>query len=231
MIANIARRQLSDYDRRCPGTIFADPGFTLSVEDAYAVQREVAALRVARGEALAGYKVGCISPAMQQQLGISHPVFGHVFHLELHASGVALRAGDYAELGIEAETAVQIGPGLSIEAMFPVLELHNVVLRGPSRTAAELIANNALHAGVVMPIRMPACEGEAIAVYRNSELLGTAECSGVRASIALVAAHVALMPGQILLTGSRLPLFPARPADRFVIECQGVPVVIADVRE
>ena len=36
-----------------------------------------------------------------------------------------------------------------MESIFPVLELHNLILRGDPPNGHELIANNAIHAGVV----------------------------------------------------------------------------------
>jgi hypothetical protein len=59
-----------------PGTLFA--GFendhaAMTIEDAYRLQMEVARLREQRGEPIAGYKIGCISPTMQAQLGLDRP--------------------------------------------------------------------------------------------------------------------------------------------------------------
>ena len=77
-IEALARRQLADYDARCPGTIFADPEFNPSVADAYRLQIATAGLRVERGEAVAGYKIGCVSATVRKQLNVEHPVFGYV---------------------------------------------------------------------------------------------------------------------------------------------------------
>ena len=74
---------LKDFDAHRPGTIFEDSELNLSINDAYDLQFEVAALRESRGERVAGYKIGCISATMQKQLGIDHPVFGHVWDLSL----------------------------------------------------------------------------------------------------------------------------------------------------
>ena len=133
------------------GRFSSDPAFTLTLAEAFEVQRQVAALRAARGEAVAGYKIGCISEAVQRQLGLDRPAFGHIFATELHPSGAVLDARAFDGLAIEGEFAVRIGGDLSIASVFPVIELHNNVFRGPVPTSQELIANNALHAGVVLP--------------------------------------------------------------------------------
>src|SRR5438034_10701690 len=104
-LESIARRQLADYDAHRPGTIFADVGFRLTLREAYQVQMRVASLRESRGESIAGYKVGCVSESVQKQLGITEPVFGHLFAGETHRSGVSLDAARFDHLAIEGEFA------------------------------------------------------------------------------------------------------------------------------
>ncbi len=231
-IEEIAHRQLADYDAHQPGRIFEDCGPALSIAEAFEVQRRVAAMRAARGEAIAGYKIGCLSEAVQQQLGLDRPVFGHVFATELHRSGAVLDAALFSSLAIEGELAVRIGADLAIATVFPVIELHNALFRGAVRSSQELIANNTLHAGVILPAVEisrpdPAEFGRSpIFVFRNGELLGSATGSampgGPAASVDEVAGHLAttggaLAPGQIVLTGSPLPLYPVGPGDHVVV--------------
>ena len=159
-IEQLARRQLSDYDRHQPGTLFAGYSIPMTVDDAYALQMAVARLRVERGEPVAGYKVGCVSPAVQAQLGLDRPVFGHVFATEIHGSGAVLNPDDFVGLAIEGEFAVRIArdipdahwlkvhPDEAISSAFAVIELHNYVFQNTPHNAQELIGNNAIHAGV-----------------------------------------------------------------------------------
>jgi 2-keto-4-pentenoate hydratase len=57
----LARRQWHDYTQRTPGTYFGEEHAELSLDQAYAVQMEVARLRgEGGGDAVVGYKVGCI---------------------------------------------------------------------------------------------------------------------------------------------------------------------------
>ncbi|MFP6670832.1 MAG: hypothetical protein VB857_05390, partial [Pirellulaceae bacterium] len=85
-INQLAAQQLRDRDAGTPGTIFAKP-ISLTSEQAYAVASEVSRLRAARGERIVGYKVGCTSSGIQQQLGINDPVFGYLFESESWPSG------------------------------------------------------------------------------------------------------------------------------------------------
>ena len=248
-IGDFAKRQLADYDAHDPGRVFEDAGVSMTIAEAYRVQMEVAALRVARGEPVAGYKIGCVSDAVQRQLGFNRPVFGYLFASEIYRSGAMIDSGAFASLAVEAEFAARIAadipdaswlrehPDRSIAALFPVIELHNHVFRGATRTAQELIANNAMHAGVVLPAiegsprDTVALTGESISLFRNAELLGTAAGSsvpgGFPCSLLKVAEHLAtfgvqLKQNQIVLTGSPLPLYPARPRDHILVRRSNV---------
>ncbi len=256
-IAQIARRQLEDYDAHQPGLVFADGPFQLTVDEAYAVQMHVAALRAARGEAIAGYKIGCLSEPVQRQLNLDRPVFGHVFASELYGSGVSLDPANFECLAIEGEFAVRIAEDVAgstplpetperwIASVFPVIELHNFVFRRAIRTAQELVANNALHAGVILPSIDDEERNGAelspgvISVFRNGELLGTAAgeslVRGLLASVLQIAGHVGsfggvLRRGQILLTGSPLPLYPVGTGDHITV-CCGSTEVTAYLRQ
>jgi len=242
----IAARQLDDYDRRHPGLIFAEPDFSLSVEQSYELQFEVARLRERRGERLAGYKIGCISRSMQNQLGLDRPVFGHVWESELHASGSVLGTASFDGLAVEGEFAVRLAADVpSVEwfqhhpevlmAGFVVIELHNYVFRGSAANrAAELIANNAIHAGVVLPVEetplrhADALLGAAVRVLRGGELLGEATGrqleGGPVPGIVRLVGHLAqhgrrLRRGQLVLTGSPLPLWRVSSGDLIEVQC------------
>ena len=156
----LAARMLRDYDRHTPGTPFAD-GLRLSIDDAYRLQACVARRRQARGERVVGYKIGCVAPVNQARHGLSHPVWGRLWSSEQHPSGMTLPQGDFANVAVEAELGVTLGRDVGHDArgvaevaatvarVVVAVELHNLVLRGGDPTGPELIANNAIHAGVV----------------------------------------------------------------------------------
>src|SRR5271156_5366597 len=108
-LADLADRQWRDYSAREPGTCFADPGFVLDLPQAYELQRAVSALRVAAGNRIVGYKVGCTGPGTVAQFGMEGPIRGCLYESEVRHSGDALEAADYAHLAIEGEMALQIG--------------------------------------------------------------------------------------------------------------------------
>jgi len=61
-LKTLAVRRCPDYQRVRPGSAFADPELSLSLDEAYAVQMELA-LRCAAGDAVAGYKADALAQA------------------------------------------------------------------------------------------------------------------------------------------------------------------------
>ena len=152
---------LEDYDNKNPGTIFKNK-IKLSNEDALLVQSNVARLRKKRGEQIIGYKIGCISRDTQKKMGFTQPASGYLWKSELHQSGIKLNKKDYTNPAMEAEFGVilnrDIKPELSsidyildsIEIIYPLIEIHNLIFYGQEPFGSELLANNAIHAGVVL---------------------------------------------------------------------------------
>jgi 2-keto-4-pentenoate hydratase len=255
-IEQLAKRQLDDYDRHQPGGLFAGYPIPMTVEDAYGLQMAVARLRVQRDEPVAGYKVGCISPVMQAQLGLDRPVFGFVFETEMRSSGAVLNPGEFDGLAIEGEFAVRIArdipnadwlrshPDEALSSGFAVIELHNYAFRNTPHNAQELIGNNAIHAGVVIPQAEPRLSNSAalsdatIQVSINGTTLGTADGralpEGPFGSVVRLAEHLAgfgrlLQRGQLVLTGSALPLYRVTVGERIEVSCDRSGTVIAFV--
>jgi 2-keto-4-pentenoate hydratase len=132
--AGLAKRQLQDYHPREPGTCFAESGFVLALGAAYELQAAVPVLRVAAGDRVIGYKVGCTGPGTVAQFGMAGPIRGYLYESEVRQDGAALAAADFAQLAIEGEMALRIGDHGEIAGAFPVIELHHFVFRGPRKT-------------------------------------------------------------------------------------------------
>lgn len=252
-IEQLAKRQLCDYDRHKLGGLVSGYSIPMTVDEAYALQMAVARLRVQRGEPVAGYKVGCISPVMQAQLGLDRPVFGHVFETECHTSGVVLNPANFDGLAVEGEFAVRIARDIpnanwlrthtdeAISSGFAVIELHNYVFRNTPQNAQELIGHNAIHAGVILPpSEPPLCSPSAlvdsrIRVSRNGAILGIADGralpEGPFGSVVLLAEHLAgfgltLQGRQIVLTGSLLPLYHVSGGEQIEVSCDTSEAVV-----
>ncbi len=160
-LENYAHKILSDYDSKTPGRIFKDK-IRLSNQDAWRIQSAVTDLRQRRGEEVIGYKIGCVAKETQDKMGFTKPAWGRLWKSELHSDGVLLKKDNYANPAMEAEFGIilnrDIEPELvsfdyilnSIETIHPLIEIHNLIFHGNSPLGAELLANNAIHAGVVL---------------------------------------------------------------------------------
>ena len=157
----ISNKILEDYDNKNPSIIFKDK-IKITSQDALIIQSNVARLREKRGEKVIGYKIGCISKDTQKKMGFNQPACGYLWKSELYASGVELNKKDYTNPAMEAEFGVilnrDIKPDLasfdyilqSIEGIYPLIEIHNLVFYGNEPYGAELLTNNAIHAGVIL---------------------------------------------------------------------------------
>jgi len=229
-------RQWRDYQRGTPGTAFADPEISLTLDEAYQVQMGVAGLRCTAGDAVAGYKVGCIGPGVVEQFGMSGPIHARLFSSEIRRSGEALRHIAYTNPAIEGEMALRVGADGQITTMFPVIELHQFVFRAPQKTLAELVANNGINVGVVIPAHLEtarpddwlgACE---LSVAINGV---TIDCGalwampdGAREVVEWLSGDLgrfdaALKPGDLVLAGTPLGLHPVQPGDHVAVSVDG----------
>jgi 2-keto-4-pentenoate hydratase len=244
-LAAWARCLLADLDARTPWRSFVPPD-ELSLERAYALQAEVARLREGRGERVIGYKIGCTSRAIQVQLGIREPIFGRLFDTGDVAAGSTIQHAEYANLAIEGELAIRLSRDLpsiplpddeyidAIASVFPVIELHHFVLPPDRPPLAALIASGGMHAGLVRARDETTCAGAlpmvpVLDVTINDCILGTTDepwtMGSPAATLRWLTARLAerglqLARGQVILTGSPLPLFPVKPGSRIVVRAR-----------
>jgi 2-keto-4-pentenoate hydratase len=239
----LAQRMVADYDARIPGHFVGEPPNLLAAQ-AYTLQAEIARLREERGEKVIGYKVGCTSRVIQEQLGVTEPIFGRLWDTECHPSGVHLSSARYANLAVEGEMAVRLAKGLphephsaaecreAIALVFPVIELHHYVLPGGWPPGSWLIASNGLHAGFVSAEAQTRCSGLAGFAHSLSIRINEVEVGAVAdaetlnlplSSLRWLAGRLAqlglqLCKGQVILTGSPMKLYPVSPGSRIVVE-------------
>jgi 2-keto-4-pentenoate hydratase len=254
-IRRMALSMLADYDARTPGKMFSRP-VDLTIPQSYELQNEIARLREERGEKIIGYKIGCTSKSIQEQLGVAEPIFGRIFDTGCFRSGVRLIHERYANLAVEAELAVRVSrdlPGVSLSddeileavaAVFPVIELHHYVLRSSRPSCLELIANNGMHAGFVLAdeeVGYPGLPQSAggLSIRINGTVVGAAAQpwtmgSSVK-SLRWLAARLAdfglrLERGQTILTGSPMKLYPVTPGSKIVVEAPALGMSRAEDR-
>ena len=136
---------------------------TATVDEAYLAQDAAIAFRVARGETVTGYKVGCTSKSIQQQLGLTEPYCGKVMSPHVIAeSNAPVHRNDFVALAIEPELVIRFGRDLdpdrltdaeiiaAIEMISPGIELHHFKFWQGRPSSQELIVSNGLFAGLVI---------------------------------------------------------------------------------
>lgn len=239
---HLALALLSDFDAARSGRLPVQP-VRMTAEEAYELQTEITRLRVQRGEKVIGYKIGCTSKVIQDQLRVDGPIFGRLFDTGCYRSGVRLSHGAYANLAVEGELAIRLSRDLpdtclgedecwqAIGQVFPVIELHHYVMDGAGSPGPELIARNAMHAGFVLAEQsFPFGRGTVaptLSIHIGGIRVETVDdiglIAGVRQRLPWLAQRLAgcglsLCAGQTILTGSPMPLLPVGPGCKIVVE-------------
>ena len=240
----LANRQLDDYKKVNPGTCFGDPEFELGIDVAYRLQDAVTGLRLKEGDGVAGYKIGCIGSDIKSQFGMSGPIRGTIFKSEILSNGQELSAQSYCNLAIEAEMAFTVGDNGQIQDVFPVIELHNLIFRGPKKTLAELIANNGINAGVIMPDREMRNLNELdraaeISLKINNLTFTTTEIWPIKNTphgslewleTNLISHDLKVCSGNLVLAGTTLGLYPVQTGDVITVSLNGHALVMCSVK-
>jgi 2-keto-4-pentenoate hydratase len=253
-LRDLARLILADLDARQPGRCGGSLA-GLTIAQAYSLQQAVSTLREQRGERVIGYKIGCTSRPIQVQLGVKEPIFGRLFDTGCHPSGVRLPSARYANLAIEGELAIRLSQDLprgplsdeeytgAIGSVLPVIELHHYVLPRNGHPVTALIASGGMHAGLVLAVQETTCPGRVpmvkdLDVKINDRLVGKTRepwtMGGPATTLRWLSARLAewdlqLRRGQVVLTGSALPLFPVKPGSRIVAEARPLGMSSAEI--
>ena len=155
--------ELADADRTrtlIPLLTARNPGMT--VEDAYAVQREWAVRGIADGRRLVGRKIGLTSKVMQVATGITEPDYGVIFDDMVIESGSSVEFDRFTNVRIEVELAFVLrerleGPEVTLfdvldatAYIVPALEILNSHIALDGRTIVDTISDNAAMGAMVI---------------------------------------------------------------------------------
>lgn len=224
-------------------------GAGLTIDDAYAISLDVMARRQADGERVIGKKIGVTSPAVQDMLGVHQPDFGFLTDRMWVRSGVVdMDALGLIQPRAEAEIAFILkapltGPGVTAaqvlaatEAIAPCFEIVDSRIDDWKIGIVDTVADNA-SCGVFAlgDARVdPAAHdlpGLKVVVRKNgaplSEGYGEAVQGSPLEAVAwlantLGAYGVTLDAGDVILSGSLVPLAPATRGDLFEMDLEGV---------
>jgi len=227
-------------------------GLNLSLDDAYAISLGLLNRRLRAGEKVIGKKIGVTSKAVQDMLGVHQPDFGFLTDRMHITNGVAVRlAEQMIQPRAEAEIALILsgdltGPGVTpidvlaaTEWIAPCFEIVDSRISRWDIGIVDTVADNASCGVFVLgDARVNPREHDLanlkVQVRKNdqplSEGLGSAVQGSPLASVAWLANTlgrygVSLKAGEIILSGSLVPLEPVKAGDRFWAELIGVGTV------
>jgi len=207
----------------------------LSLADAYRVQDQVTALRLADGEKLAGWKLGYTSAVMRAQMGVEAPNFGPLTDAMLLGSPAVLPAGAL-QPRVEPEIGLRLGRRLTgpcsvsdvlgaCDAALACLEVVDSVWPGYRFTLEDNTADGSSAAWVVVGPAMPVSDLAAlpVALSVDGEVVergtGAAASGHPAAGVAWLAEQLAgreraLEAGDLIITGGLTSAHPLEPGRR-----------------
>ncbi len=195
-------------------------GAEVGLETAYAIQAALG-----EGREVKGYKLGLISAAKQEQMGIDFPIYGRVYPEMLLESPVSLSR--FIQPRLEPELAVVLGdevppeaaPGaasLAVGGLFLAIDFLDSIWEGYRFSISDVVADNTSGGGFLLgerPLDVP-LEGR-LSLYLDGELLteGPLEALGnLDERLLWLAGEVGgLEAGQVVFLGSPAAALEARP--------------------
>lgn len=232
--------------RTVPPLIARDPNLT--IDDAYAISLDFLSRRRAEGERVVGKKIGVTSKAVQDMLGVHQPDFGFLTDW-MHVEGeIDIAAKKLIQPRAEAEIAFILaeglqGPGVTSEqvvdatqSIAPCFEIVDSRIEDWKIGIVDTVADNA-SCGVFVLGEARADPREydlpslKVSVTKNGAPLSEGVGAAVQGNPAQAVAWLAntlgeygvtLDAGDIILSGSLVPLEPAVAGDVFEMELHGV---------
>lgn len=249
----LAQRLLQVYRDRRP-TEPLSPGLEAApLELAYRIQQRQVSEWEAQGDIVKGHKVGLASRAIQRQMGVSQPDFGHLTTSMFHLEHQPIPAERFLQPRIEPEVAFVLGAPLSgpgvtaaeaaraVDFVLPALEIVDSRIDNWRIGIFDTISDNASSGGVVLgsrPVRLDQVDlrlagctlhinGELVATGAGGAVLGSPLAALVWLANTVGPLGVTLQPGHVVLPGSMTRAFPIAPGDTITTRIAGVGDVTA----
>lgn len=222
----------------------------IQVEDAYQISLHMLQRRLADGEHVIGKKIGVTSKVVQEMLGVFQPDFGFLTSTMQVANGhtLSLQRDGLIQPRAEAEIAFMLkadlqGPGVTLEDVLtatdwvaPCFEIVDSRIRDWKIKIGDTVSDNASCGVFVIgdahidPYALDLAQA-AMEMRKNGEIMARGLGSAVQGHPAQAVAWLAntlgaygipFKAGEIILSGSLSPLFPAAPGDSFWMEIGGM---------
>jgi 2-keto-4-pentenoate hydratase len=231
-------------------------GELTDIAQAYEVQLLQIEARVLAGRRVVGRKIGLTSPAVQRQLGVGEPDFGHLTDEMVFGDNSVLAHADLRQPRIEAEIALILGADLDMANatvadviaatayVMPALEVVASRIGDWKIGILDTVADNA-SAGVVV-LGGPARRLEGLdlsncamtmAINNKTASQGHGrDCLGSPLNAAAWLARTShalghpLCAGEVILTGALGPMCPVQPGDAVHATIEGLGTVSVSFR-
>ena len=221
----------------------------ITIEDAYRISRHVLERRLGDGERVIGKKIGCTSKPVQRMLDVHQPDFGWLTDRMAYATGCEMPISrELIQPRAEGELAFVLkrelaGPGVTAEDVIAAtdhvkacFEIVDSRIDAWKIRIEDTIADNA-SSGLFLvgneevdprKIDFYAC---GMVVEKNGEILSTGAGAAALGSPAYCVAWLAntlatfdvpLCAGEVILSGSLVPLESVVPGDRMKVTIGGV---------
>ncbi|RLW66906.1 MAG: 2-oxopent-4-enoate hydratase [gamma proteobacterium symbiont of Stewartia floridana] len=221
----------------------------ITIEDAYHISLRMVNRRVESGETIIGKKIGVTSKAVQNMLNVHQPDFGYLTDRMVYGNGDEMPISEQLiQPRAEGEIAFMlkrdlIGPGVSnadvlraTEAVIPCFEIVDSRIRDWKIKIQDTVADNAscglfvLGDKAVDPRKVDLATAGMV-VEKNGELLSTGAGAAALGSPVNCVAWLAntlgsfgipLKAGEVILSGSLVPLEPVVAGDFMRVEIGGI---------
>lgn len=221
----------------------------LTINDAYYISLQMLRRREADGEKVVGKKIGVTSAPVQEMLGVFQPDFGFLTDvMEVANGGEIPIAGHLIQPRAEAEIAFKLktdlkGPGVTeqdvldaTDLIFPCFEIVDSRIDNWKITITDTVADNASCGVFVLgdkgvdPRDFDLPNLTAV-VKKNGEFLSEGKGSAVQGNPLTAVAWLAntlgefgipFNAGEVILSGSLVPLEPMVAGDHVSMELSGI---------
>jgi 2-oxopent-4-enoate/cis-2-oxohex-4-enoate hydratase len=224
----------------------------ITIDDAYHISRQVLQLRMDNNnELVVGKKIGVTSAAVQDMLGVFQPDFGFLTHTMAYANNAGIRVkGNLIQPRAEAEIAFRLksdlqGPGVTeidvlnaTECIMPCFEIVDSRIENWQIKIQDTVSDNAscgvyvLGDAEIDPKGIDLANLE-IKVYKNSTLISQGKGSAVQGNPLTAVAWLAntlgafdipFLAGEVILSGSLVPLESVQAGDHMHLELSGADI-------
>ncbi len=221
----------------------------ITIEDAYAVSRRMLERRLADGEVMIGKKIGVTSKVVMDMLNVRQPDFGFLTDkmvygncAEVPASTTLIQPKAEGEIAFILKQDLQ-GPGVTnadviaaTDFVMPCFEIVDSRIRDWQIKIQDTVADNASCGAIVLgdktvsplDVDLSTCgivvslNGEIVSTGAGAAAMGSPVNAVTWLANTLGAFGIGLKAGELILSGSLVPLQAVSPGDAMHMEIGGI---------